>query len=95
MLTLTTILLLLSGIALGLARRSWWMIGVLTLLAWGSLQLTDSWMSSWRNQVGLTSDHRFFEPWVIGRLLVAAYASYAVAFVYSRWRLPTGTQSNR
>jgi hypothetical protein len=94
MLVLTTILLLLSGIALGLARRSWWEIGALTLLTWGCLQLADTWIGSWRDQVGLPHDQRFFELRSIGWLLLSVYASYALAFLYSRWRLPAGTQSN-
>jgi hypothetical protein len=95
MLVLTTILLLLSGIALGLARRSWWEIGVLTLLTWGSLQFADAWIGSWRDQVGLPHDQPFFELQSFGWLLAGVYVSYALAFLYSRWRLPTGAQSNR
>jgi hypothetical protein len=95
MLLLTTILLLLSGIALGLARRSWWEIGVLSLLTWGSLQLADAWIGSWRNQVGLPHDQSFFELRSFGWLLAGVYMAYASAFLYSRWRLPTGMQSNR
>ncbi len=95
MLVLTTILMLLLGIALGLARRSWWEIGVLTLLAWGSLQATGSWMGDWRHQVGLPHAESFFEPRAITWLLVGVYSSYALAFLYASWRLPRDTQSGR
>jgi hypothetical protein len=95
MLVLTTILLLLSGTMLGLARRSWWEVGVLTLLIWGSLRLVDTWIGSWRDQIGLPNDQRFLEMGSVGWLLVGAYVSYALAFLYSLWRLGAGTQSDR
>lgn len=97
MLVLTAILLLLLGMALGLARRPWWEIGVLTLLAWGFLQATDSWMVGWRRQVGLPGDEHLLEPRAIAWLLVGIgnYVCYGMAFLYSRWRLARGTQSGR
>jgi hypothetical protein len=84
---LTTFLLLLAGMALGLARRSWWQIGVLTLLVCGALQVAHLWMGDWRHHVGLPHDERLVEPQVIGWLLFAGYASYALGWLYSRWRL--------
>jgi hypothetical protein len=89
MLLLTTILLILSGIALGLARRSWWEIGVLTLLAWGFLRVADLWIDNLRSQVGLPHYVRFSEPEVFACLVTGAYVSYVLAFLYSRWRLAT------
>jgi hypothetical protein len=90
---LTTILLLLLGIASGLARRAWWEMGVLTLLAWGSLQLVDSWMANWRIQIGLPRDEFFIEAPASAWLLigVGVYVSYGLALLYSRWRLPPGS----
>ena len=84
---LTTILLLLVGMALGLARRAWWEIGVLTVLACGALQVAQFWMAGWRDHVGLPHDEGVVEPQVIGWLLLAAYASYVLGLLYSRWRL--------
>jgi hypothetical protein len=95
MLMLTTILLLLAGLASGLARRSWWEIGALTLIASGFLQGVDLWLGDWRDQVGLPGDERPFTPLTIAWLLVGVYVTYALAFVYSCWRLPTGPHSDR
>ena len=95
MLMLTTILLVLAGLASGLARRSWWEIGALTLVACGFLQGIDFWMGDWRDQVGLPGDERRFAPLTIGWLLVGVYATYALAFLYSCWRLPMGPHSDR
>jgi hypothetical protein len=97
MLVLTTILLFLLAIALGLARRPWWEIGVLTLLAWAFLQVTDSLMGNWRRQVGLPDDEHLFGPQAIAWLLVGAgiYACYGLAFLYSRRRSARGAQSSR
>jgi hypothetical protein len=94
MLFLTTTLLILSGIALGLARRSWWEITVLFLLLGGVLHLGDAWVGGWRDQVGLSHEQRVFDLRSIGWLLLGVYASYGLAFLYSRWRLPAGRQSN-
>jgi hypothetical protein len=95
MLLLTTVLLILSGLALGLARRSWWEIGILTLLAWGFLRVADLWIGNWRGQVGLPHDERLLEPQIFACLLVGAYVSYALAFLYSRWRLAARTKPDR
>jgi hypothetical protein len=95
MLLLTTILLILSGIALGLACRSWWEIGVLTLLAWSFLRLADLWTGNWRGQVGLPHDERFFEPRTMACLLGGAYVGYVLALLYSRWRLAARSKSDR
>lgn len=93
MVMLTTILLLSLGIASGLARRAWWEMGVLTLVAWGSLQLVDSWMANWRIGIGLPRDEFFIEAPARAWLLigVGVYVSYGLAFLYSRWRLPPGS----
>jgi hypothetical protein len=97
MLVLTTILLLLLGIALGLARRPWWEIGALTLLAAVFLRATELWMGDWRRQVGLPDDEHLFEPLAVVWLLVAvsSYVCYGLALLYSRWRLARRTQSGR
>jgi hypothetical protein len=84
---LTTILLLMVGMVLGLARRPWWEIGALALLACGGLQLARLWMADWRDQVGLPHDESFVEPQAIGWVLLAAYASYTLGLLYSRWRM--------
>ena len=97
MLVLTTILLLLLGIALGLARRPWWEIGVLTLLAAVFLRATELWMGNWRHQVGLPDDEHLFEPQAVVWFMVGVgtYVCYGLAFLYSRWRLARGTQPDR
>jgi hypothetical protein len=95
MVLLTMILLTLIGATLGLARRSWWQIGVLTLVACGSLQVVYLLMGDWRGELGLPHRDRLFDPMVIGWLLIGAYVSYALAFLYACWRPPTGTRSDR
>jgi hypothetical protein len=97
MVVLTTFLLLLLGIALGLARRPWWEIGVLTLLASLFLHATESWLGGWRHQVGLPDVEPLFERQTIVWLLVGvgSYACYGLAFLYSRRRLARGAQSDR
>src|SRR5512145_1705597 len=94
MLVLTAILLLLLGVALGLARRPWWEIGVLALLSCGILQATESWMGDWRRQVGLHADEHLFEPQAVAWLLVGVgtYVCYGLAFLYSRRHLGRGSQ---
>lgn len=97
MLVLTTVLLLMLGIALGLARRPWWEIGVLALLACALLSVTESWMGHWRRQVGLPDAEHLFEPQAMSWLLVAvaSYACYGLAFLYSRRHLARGTPPER
>jgi len=97
MLVLTAILLQLLGVALGVARRPWWEIGALTLLAWALLQATEFWMGYWRRQAGLPDDDHIFEPQAMVWLLVSvgSYVCYGLAFLYSRRRLARGTQPDR
>ena len=97
MLVLTATLLLLLGIALGLARRPWWEIGVLTLLASVLLEATESWIGNWRRQVGLPDHEHLFELQAMVWLLVGvgSYICYGLALLYSRWRLERETQSDR
>jgi hypothetical protein len=83
---------MLIGATLGLARRAWWEIGALALLACGSLQLVYLQVSDWRGELGLPHHDRLFDPMATGWLLVGAYTSYALALLYARWRLPTGTR---
>ena len=89
MLVLTAILLLLLGVALGLARRPWWEMGVLILLACAVLHTAEFWIGDWRRQVGFPGDNHLIEPKVLAWLLVGVgtYACYGLAFLYSRWRL--------
>jgi hypothetical protein len=93
MVLLTTILLMLIGATLGLARRAWWEIGALTLLACGSLQVVYLLVDDWRGELGLPHHDRLFAPMVVGWLLIGAYASYALALLYARWRLSAGARS--
>jgi hypothetical protein len=97
MLMLTAILLQLLGVALGMARRPWWEIGVLTLLAWALLLATEFWMGHWRRQAALPDDDYHFEPQAMVWLLVGigSYVCYGLAFLYSRRRLVRGTQPDR
>jgi hypothetical protein len=97
MLVLTAILLLLLGVALGLARRPWWEMGGLILLAWAVLHATEFWIGDWRRQIGLPGVNHLVEFKVLAWLLVAvgAYACYGLAFLYSRRRLARGRQSSR
>jgi hypothetical protein len=95
MLVLTTILLLLSAIAMGLVRRPWWEVGGLTLLTWGFLEVADAWIGSWRDQIGLSHDQGFFWLGSIGWLLIGTYSSYALAFLYSRRQLRAGPHVDR
>jgi hypothetical protein len=90
MVILTTVLLILLGVAFGLARRAWWEMGILTLVAWGSLQVVDVWIGNWRNQVGLPRDAFFVQASALTWLLigVGVYVSYGLAYLYSRRRLP-------
>jgi hypothetical protein len=92
MVVLTTVMLLLLGVASGLARRAWWEMGMLTLLAWGLLQVVDYWIGNWRYQVGLPSNAFFVEAPAIAWLLIgiSVYVSYGLAFLYSRRQLPPG-----
>jgi hypothetical protein len=92
MVTLSMILLVLLAAASGLARRAWWEMGLLTLLAWGSVQVVDLWIGSWRSQAGLPRDEFFIETSATAWLLigVGVYASYAAALIYARWRMPPG-----
>ena len=89
MVLLTSILLMLIGATLGLARRSWWEIGVLTLLACGSLQVLYLLMGDWRGELGLPHNDRMFDPIAVAWLLVGPYTSYVLAFLYTRWWPPT------
>jgi hypothetical protein len=52
-------------------------------------------MGDWRDQVGLPGDEHPFAPLTVGWLLVGVYATYALALVFSRWRLPMGPHSDR
>ena len=95
MVLLTAILLMLIGATLGLARRSWWEIGLLAFLACGSLQVVYFALGDWRGELGLPVHDRLFDAIVIGWLLFGAYASYVLALLYARWHPPSGTQSDR
>ena len=94
MVLLTSILLMLIGATLGLARRSWWQVGVLTLVACGSLQVVYLLLGDWRSELGLPHSDRPFDTMIVAWLLVGPYTSYVLAFLYSRWRPPTGTRSD-
>jgi hypothetical protein len=94
MVLLTSILLMLVGATLGLARRSWWEIGVLALLACGSLQVVYLLLGDWRDELGLPHHERLLDPMIVTWLLAGPYTSYGLAFLYARWRPPTGMGSD-
>jgi hypothetical protein len=50
-------------------------------------------MANWRIEIGLPRDAFFIEAPATAWLLigVGVYASYGLALLYSRWRLPPGS----
>jgi hypothetical protein len=90
MLLLTNILLLIAAFIFGFSRRPWWLVGPLALVACAPLQFVPFWTSDWRYRVGLS----YHEPaldshlviWIVGCLLVSAYAGYAFGMLCARWR---------
>jgi hypothetical protein len=82
-----TILLLLAGVALGVARRRWWEIGVLTVLASGSLRVVQLLTGGWRGDLGLPLDEPLFDPIAVGLLFLGVYVSYGLGLLFARWRL--------
>ena len=97
MLVLTAVLLPPLGLALGLARRPWWEVGLLTLLACVALQATEAWVGDWRRQVGLPDDQRPFQSQAVAWLLigVGTYVCYGLAYLHSRRRSAQDERSDR
>jgi len=90
MLLLTSILLLIAAFIFGFSRRPWWLVGPLALVACGPFQFAQFWTGDWRYRVGLSYHQPPLDShlvvWIVGWLLVSAYAGYAFGMLCSRWR---------
>lgn len=89
MLLLTNMLLLGVAFMFGVARRPWWQIGLLAIVACAPLQFAQFWVGDWRYGVGLSYHEQTLESqivWIVGYLLCFTYVGYALGVLYSRWR---------